>query len=102
MNLENFLNEIDENRVSLEIRNRIRLATAAYAYEYLDNPIMTDGDFDTLAKKIDLSINTNRPDLDKWFKENFSTDTGMWIRYHPEKNKLDFLAKAIINKKWHR
>ena len=37
--------------VNQEIRNRIRLSVAAYAYEYKDDPIMSDDDFDKLAKK---------------------------------------------------
>jgi hypothetical protein len=36
-----------------EIRNRIRVAAAAYAYEVENDPILTDAEFDALC----LSIN---------------------------------------------
>ena len=32
--------------VNQEIRNRIRLSVAAYAYEYKDDPVMSDASFD--------------------------------------------------------
>ena len=35
--------------VNQEIRNRIRISVAAYAYEYKDDPIMSDENFDKLA-----------------------------------------------------
>lgn len=43
-----------------ETRNRIKLSVAAYAYEFKDNPIMSDADFDELASKIDTSVSTDR------------------------------------------
>jgi hypothetical protein len=66
----------------------------------MGQPIMTDAEFDTLAKQIDLSINTRRPELDKWFRENFESHTGMWIHTHPEKRRLDRLVICILTKKW--
>ena len=33
--------------INQEIRNRIRLSVAAYAYEYKDDPIMSDDEFDS-------------------------------------------------------
>ena len=102
MNLEQFLNEDKSynQEVDLETRHRIRLSVAAYAYEVMGQPIMTDAEFDKLAKQIDLSINTRRPDMDKWFRENFEPHTGMWIHTHPEKRRLDRLAICILTKRW--
>lgn len=67
-----------------QTRIRIKLTMAAYAYEYLNRIIMSDSSFDILCQKVDLKINTKRPDLDEWWRKNFSPHTGMWIRSHPE------------------
>ena len=75
--------------VNQEIRNRIRLSVAAYAYEYKDDPIMSDDDFDKLAKEINPEEKTGNRKLDNFFKKEFATDTGMWIHRHPERNKLE-------------
>jgi hypothetical protein len=89
MSLEQFLDDDPySDKVCLETRNRIRLSLAAYAYEVMCMSIMSDEEFDTLAKSIDLSIDTRRPDLDKWFRENFEPHTGMWIYNHPERFRL--------------
>ena len=78
-------------RVNEEIRNRIRLSVAAYSYEYHDDEVMSDSEFDELAKKIDLSVSTGNRKLDNFFKKNFNPDTGMWIRKHPDKGGLEWL-----------
>lgn len=98
MSLEQFFTDDDmyNPTVDTETKNRIKLSVAAYAYEVLNQPIMTDGDFDALAKKIDLSVNTRRPNLDKWFRENFSSSTGMWVLNHPDRRRLDTLASNIL------
>lgn len=103
MNLEQFfVQEVDEgpysDRVSEETRRRIRVSVAAYAYEILGESIMSDGEFDSLCKQVDLSISTRRPDLDKWFRANFQPHTGMWIHTHPEKPRLFQLATAAIQR----
>ncbi len=81
-----------------EIRNRIRLSLAAYAYEYKDDPIMSDDEFDSLAKKINVNEKTGNRKLDNFFKKHFETDTGMWIRKHPELNKIDFIYQKYRKK----
>lgn len=68
----------------IETHRRIVVAVWAYAYEVMDEPVVSDATYDETAKLVDLSIDTDRPDLDKWFRENFHPDTGMWIRSHPE------------------
>jgi hypothetical protein len=85
--------------VDVETRKRIRISVAAYAYELLSTPILSDEEFDALAYSIDLKISTRRPDLDAWFRRNFEPHTGMWIYGHPEKSKLSVIAKNIINSK---
>jgi hypothetical protein len=83
----------------IETRNRIKIVLAAYAYEYHDDPLMTDSQFDNLAKSINLEVSTNRPDLDKWFVKNYSPYTGQWIRVFPEileiQEKYDTLKNFI-------
>ena len=85
--------------VNQEIRNRIRLSVAAYAYEYKDDPIMSDDDFDKLAKKINPEEKTGNRKLDNFFKKEFATDTGMWIHRHPERNKLEQIYLNYFKKK---
>lgn len=82
--------------ISLEVRKRIRLCIYAYAYEMLNESLINDSEYDRLSQEIDLSVNTNRPYLDAWFRNNFDPSTGMWIRSHPELNQIEFLTKKVI------
>lgn len=104
MSLEQFFaEEVDtgpySDRVCLETRRRIRVAVAAWAYEVLQDPIMDDAEFDELAKSIDLSIDTRRPDLDKWYRKNFQSYTGSWVHGHPERTRLNQIAEMVISKR---
>ena len=74
--------------INQEIRNRILLSVAAWAYEFKDDPIMSDDQFDSLAKSINPNEKTGNRKLDNFFKKHFETDTGMWIHKHPERRKL--------------
>lgn len=74
---------MSENK-SREISNRIKISVAAYAYEFEDDSIMSDGDFDALALKIDPKVSTGNKKMDRFFKETFSPHTGQWIHKHPE------------------
>jgi hypothetical protein len=73
---------------SEQIRLRIRLSVAAYAYEYKDDSIMSDAEFDRLSYLIDTSIATGNRKLDNFFKKHFEPATGMWVRKHPDKAGL--------------
>jgi hypothetical protein len=79
------------SEVNPEIRNRIRLSVAAYAYEYCHDSIMNDHEFDELSLKINPEVMTGDPKLDNFFREHFEPSTGMWVRNHPEKDKLRML-----------
>ena len=81
--------------INQEIRNRIRISVAAYAYEYLDTPIMCDGDFDALSQLIYIKKKTGNEKLDKFFEKHFVSDSGMWIDKHPEKEKLKYLYEGF-------
>jgi hypothetical protein len=76
------------SKVEVERRNRIRLAVAAYAYEFRNTSIMSDGEFDELAKQIDPTISTGHTVLDRFFATQFQPDTGQWVYKHPELGKL--------------
>jgi len=95
MDLTDFLDDGD----ALERRNRIRLSLAAYAYEYLDNPIMSDAEFDDLCKKIKPEVSTGNGVMDKFFKKEFAAYTGSWIRSHPDIGGLNALYQRLYNKK---
>lgn len=85
--------------VELERRNRIRLSVAAYSYEFLDVPIISDAEFDELASKIDPNMDTGNERMDKFFAEHFNPHTGMWIRQHPEPKRLKQLYELYYKKK---
>lgn len=79
--------------INQEIRNRIKLSVAAYAYEFLNDSIMSDHDFDQLSLQINPQEETGNKKMDDFFKKHFKPDTGMWIRAHPEIGKLNYLYK---------
>ena len=79
--------------INQEIRNRIRLSVAAYAYEFLNDSIMSDHDFDQLSLQINPQQETGNKKMDDFFKKHFKPDTGMWVRAHPEIGKLNYLYK---------
>ena len=79
--------------INQEIRNRIKLSIAAYAYEFLGESIMTDHEYDELSLKINPNEKTGNDMMDEFFKTQFQPDTGMWIRSHPEIKKLEYLYK---------
>ena len=77
--------------INQEIRNRIKLSVAAYAYEFKGDSIMSDHEYDELSRKINPNEKTGNDVMDKFFKTQFQPDTGMWVRWHPEVKKLDYL-----------
>ena len=83
--------------INQETRNRILVSVAAYAYEYLDKPIMSDADFDALCKRIDPKLDTGNAKLDAFFRDCFNSATGMWIHRHPEKAKLKYICDTYYN-----
>ena len=71
-----------------EIHNRIKLSVYAYAYEYLNHSIVSDSQFDKLASEIQPSVSTGNETLDKFFKDHFIPDSGMWIHKHPNLDRV--------------
>lgn len=84
--------------VDNEIKNRIKLCVAAYAYEFHSDSIMSDAEFDALALKIDKYARTGRPRIDLFFMQHFDPSTGVWIRKHPELDKIRFLYERYYKK----
>ena len=62
--------------INQEIRNRIRLSVAAYAYEFMNDSIMSDHDYDQLSLQINPQEKTGNELMDKFFKTHFKPDTG--------------------------
>ena len=71
------------NQVEKQRRNRILVSVYAYAYEFDDSALVSDAEYDRLARSIDPSIATGHGPLDQFFKQHYSPDTGMWIHHHP-------------------
>lgn len=77
----------------LETRRRIKLSVWAYAYEFENKSLVPDAVFDVESYQVDLRTETDRLDLDYWFRGNFQPCTGMWIHQHPELNKIREIYK---------
>lgn len=82
--------------IELERRRRIRLSVAAYAYEIGGTPILTDSEFDSLARSIDVNTSTGNEQMDAFFREHFDASTGMWIHKHPDLAGLERIAGSIV------
>ena len=54
--------------INQEIRNRIKLSVAAYAYEFVGDSIMSDHEYDELSRKINPNEETGNDMMDKFFQ----------------------------------
>ena len=81
----------------IETRRRIRLTLWAVAYEFKSHSIVSDAVYDFESYNIDVNINTNRPDLDEWFRGFFEPCTGIWIHKHPELDKVKQLYERLYD-----
>lgn len=79
-----------------EVRRRIRVAVAAYAYEVENDSVMSDGEFDRLAREIDPDMPTGNPELDRFFMVHFEPDTGQWVHKHPGLDGLRRIYETIF------
>lgn len=82
----------------IEVWRRIKLSVAAYAYEYLDESIMSDSEFDMMCRQVNLKVDTGNKVCDKFFKKHFDPSTGQWIRKHPEIKKIASLYERYYKK----
>lgn len=84
----------------IEVKRRINLALWAYAYEFHAHSIVSDALFDFESYMVNLSMDTGNPRLDKWFRENFTPCTGMWIQKHPDLARISQLyGRMFLNAK---
>ena len=81
-----------------EIKNRIRLSVYAYAYEFMNDSLVDDAEFDRLSQEIDLSITTGNKAMDSFFAREFVADSGMWIRKHPNLKRVKELYENFYRK----
>lgn len=79
-----------------QIRLRIQLSVAAYAYEIDNNSIMSDAEFDEKCLLIDPDFKTGNRKMDNFFKKHFDPSTGQWIHKHPEKSKITGIYTKIF------
>ena len=86
------------SEVEQERRLRIQLAVYAYAYEYESESLISDEMFDALSNKVNPKLKTGRKKLDKFFAETFDPRTGIWIRKHPELNKVKIIYENFYKK----
>ena len=103
MSIEDFLAEDDTPAIvrtpqEIEVWRRIKLSIAAYAYEFCDNSIMSDAQFDEMCNHINPLIKTGNKVMDKFFKEKFDPSTGQWIHQHPQLDKIKHLYETYYNK----
>jgi hypothetical protein len=84
-----------QEAVERQRRIRIRLSLAAYAYEFDNDSIISDAEFDALAIQVIPAIITGHDVMDKFFKEVFIPDSGMWVHNHPELDKLKALYDRL-------
>lgn len=78
-----------QTELELERNHRIVVALAAWAYERYADPIMTDAQFDVLARSIRPEMDTGHAVMDAFFRTQFNSSTGQWIYKHPELHLLD-------------
>lgn len=76
-------------------RRRIRIALFAFAYELIGEALIKDEEYDRLAREVDYTSPTDNPTLDKFYLNEYTPDSGMWVRKHPELDKLECLYKRI-------
>lgn len=83
----------------IETRRRIMVSVWAYAYEIANPPVslVPDHIFDAECYMLaaGLRVETDRLDLDYWFRGAFAPHTGQWIHEHPELGKI-----AKIYERW--
>lgn len=77
-----------EQEIAEERSRRIRVSAWAYAYEVEDNPIVDDARYDAEARLIRPDMDTGTAELDTFFRKEFASYTGAWVRKHPEQHKL--------------
>lgn len=79
----------------IETRRRIKLSIWAYAYEFENHSVVSDAVYDVESYQVDLSVETDRLDLDYWLRAFFDPSTGLWIHGHPELSRIKQLYERF-------
>lgn len=79
-----------------EKKRRIQVVMWAYAYEIENDSLVSDFVYDDTCRKIDLSVDTDDPEMDAWFREHFFPDSGMWVYKHPHFDRLKVTYDGIV------
>ncbi len=84
--------------IEVERRKRINVALWAYAYEIMDDPLVSDAKYDATCREVRPDIATGHEVMDAFFREVFDPSTGMWIYKHPEVMRLAAIYQRLTGK----
>lgn len=68
--------------VNPEIKLRIDVAVAAYAYEFENVSLVDDAKFDAMCRAVRPELSTGNERLDTFFRDEFQPHTGQWVHKH--------------------
>lgn len=88
------------SKTEIEIRRRILVSIWAYAYEFENTTIVDDFRFDSESALINPKMTTGNKTIDKFFKNRFQPDTGMWIREHPHLERIREIYETYFRGKY--
>ena len=89
-----FRNDLWGSVVEVERRRRIVLSLAAAAYEFDGCSLMSDADFDTLARQSNKTVSTGR--FDDFWQGEFDPSTAQWVHRHPDLAGVRKLASHLV------
>lgn len=78
---------------------RTKAAICAIAYERFSASLISDAEYDYLCRQIDVSVATDRPDLDDWFREHYTDYSGVCFMNHPDYDRLEEIAYWCVRAK---
>lgn len=84
--------------IETERRKRINVSLWAYAYEIMDDPIVSDSKFDEVCRQINPQISTGNQSIDIFFATEFNPHTGVWIYKHPDTEGLRKIYSRLQGK----
>lgn len=79
--------------VAVENQRRLKAAVAAYAIECWDAP---PDAYEHLAQNVHRLMNTGRPAIDRFYREEYTALSTDWVRDHPEIDKIESIYRARI------
>jgi hypothetical protein len=86
--------------MNIEVKRRINVAVAAYAYEFENTSLVDDHTFDAMCAAIRPDVETGDQVHDQFFREKFHPATGQWVHEHPNifglKRIFDMIKKPIV------